>query len=202
MFMDAGSIEVKENEPVKVNKIHFLIHPGYDSDRDIKDDVASDDELLLDKYLEQSKKLGSDELMLVFCHKTFKDLRQSVQTGDKLGKTLREMKTVLGKRMVLVTNRFDVFDSPDAFQKVLSIVKGRGYDFDNNVDSVAYGETFGLCVPDGAENLNRNAGFTKKTIIIPELTDYPKYSPRAVARIRARIEKDKSETVSVEFGMF
>lgn len=112
------------------------------------------------------------------------------------------MKTVLGKRMVLVTNKFDVFDSPEAFQKVLSIIKGRGYDFDNDVDTVAYGETFGLCVPDGAENLNKNAGFAKKTVIIPELTDFAKYSPKAAATTRARIEKEKSETVSVEFGMF
>ncbi len=200
--MDGGSIEVKENEPVKVNKFHFLIHPGYDSDRDIKDDVTPDDELLLDKYLEQSKKLGSDELMLVFCHKNFKELRKSFQNGDKLGQTLRDMKKVLGNRMVLVTNQFDVFDSPEAFQKVLSIIKGRGYDFGKDAETFAYGETFGLCVPDGAENLNRNAGFAKKTVIIPELTDFAKYSPRAAARTRARIERDKSETVSVEFGMF
>lgn len=200
--MDAGAIEVKENEPVKVNRIHFLIHPGYDWDCDIRDGVMPADERLLDKYLEQSKKLGSDELMLVFCHKTFKDLRKSAQTGDKLGKTLREMKTVLQKRMVLVTDQFDVFDSPEAFQKVLSIIKGRGYDFGNDVDTVAYGETFGLCVPDGAENLNRNAGFVKKTVIIPELTDYPKYSPKAAALTRARIEREKLETVSVEFGVF
>lgn len=200
--MDAGSLEVKENEPTHVNKIHFLIHPGYDSDRDIKDDVTSDDGLLLDKYLEQSRRLGNDELMLVFCHKTFKDLRKSVQTGDKLGQTLREMKTVLRKRMVLVTNDLNLFDSPEAFQKVLSIIKGRGYDFGKDVDTVAYGETFGLCVPDGAQNLNRSAGLTKKTVIIPELTDYSKYTSKAAALTRARIEKDKSVTVSVEFGMF
>jgi hypothetical protein len=196
---DQADIEYKERTPLRVDKLHFLIHPGFITDPAVMEmGVSPEGPALLEKYVEQAQKLRENELMLVFPHTDFGELRSDLAEGKIYAKTLKKIKEILGRRMVLVSADFDVFESPRVFQRSLSIIKGRGYDFTPDAETFAYGETLGLCVPDGAENLNKSGGFNKKTSIIPELTD-GNNDEKVYAAVRARLKTDKSYP-HVSFG--
>lgn len=162
--------------PVSINRIHFLIHPGFITDPRIMLEVSTPEEIdanksILGKYLEYTKKMRNDELMFVFLHTSPQELRKDFIEGKDYTKTLNEMKEMLGKRLIALSNKLDIFDKPDAIKTALDIAKRRGFNIDpSSVETIAYGETSLVCVPNGAENLNEAGGFVKKTTIIPELT--------------------------------
>lgn len=173
--MESQTIEV-EIKPVQISRIHFLIHPGYISDIDPE---ASESKKkwalgLLGNYTKMAECMREDELMVAFTHTSFNDLRRDILNDKAYAATLIVMKNLLGKRMIVVTAAGDdFFHKPGHMQKVINIIKKRNFAFSTeDVDTVAYGEYASDCVQDGAENLNRSAGFKKKTVIIPQLTDH------------------------------
>ena len=189
-----GSVEHKETAPIKIDKIHFLIHPGFVNY--VREEFRADtgpSSALLEKYVDQSRKLGPNELMLVFPYTNSAEFRRDVIKGERYAKTLREMKRILGRRMVVVTWELDIWNSPKELQKALELVSGRGYQFDNDVDTYAYGETIGICVRAGAKNINRTAGFNKRTVVLAQLTDLPFDTPKYRDNFRRFISEEQHD---------
>lgn len=165
----------------KIKKVHFLIHPGFvshffDNFAYLKKKISKEDlkdyVLLLDKYVNQAKALNDkeNELFVVFTHTDSSSLRLGIELGRLYTQKIREMKGILGKRMIVISNDHDVRSDKDIFGVVESIAKRRGFVIDKNVISEAYGEMLGLCVDQGANNLNRSGNLVEKTIINTKLT--------------------------------
>lgn len=175
-------------QPVNIHKIHFLIHPGFLSYEVPKmdGDVGSVnpyalrmDEYngLLDKYLTEAKTLKDDELMMAFAHTTRKQMVKDAKNEELYMVTLRELKNILGKRLIVLSGNFDVVNEDGVFDVAKKIAHERGYYFDNTVITEAYGEMLSICVERGADRMNRNAELQNKTLIRPSLTDTPVYTP-------------------------
>ena len=84
---------------------------------------------------------------------------------------VKKIKEILGKRAVVMTESFHVRNSEADVEKLTKIALARGYEFDKNVLSEAYGETLACCVKEGAENLNRKVDLKEVTEIDSKLTD-------------------------------
>lgn len=170
----------KEKELKKISKIHFLVHPGFLSDPVTKDSGETLEDLkkyhkLLDMYLEQAKKLKDDELMIALTHTDKSEYKEGLEEQSIRFTKLQDLKKILGKRFIVLSSDFDVFWDEEAMKTIKDLAKQRGYFFDENVLSEAYGETLGVCVDNVAQNMNETGGFKNKTIIRPELTDASLY---------------------------
>jgi hypothetical protein len=185
MNPEAASVEKERNR--KVDKIHFLIHPGFNlvfnvSDRinmqtEHRPEAARAYEDLLDAYIEKAKSLGKSEVMAVFLPVYRSDLK-SFGKDDVYFKKIAELKRVLGPRGIFFSDQLPVVGAENAhdfellFERVMRMLKARGYTVSADVESEAYGEAIDACVPIGTENLNKALGLTKRTRIDPELTDH------------------------------
>lgn len=167
-------------ETVEVSKLHFLIHPGFLADSAQYDpgEVGWKEKglPLLDIYIDHAQKIPDNELVLVFLHPSLSELRRDFKAHKPYTERVRQLKKILGKRMLAFSGGFDVFgelgDNPDdQVEEIRQLAEKRGFVFNQNVSSEAYGETLGVCVEDGANNLNKILKLMKKTIIKPELTD-------------------------------
>ena len=169
----APKIENKEKK--KISKVHFLIHPGYlhymgygyNSEKY---------KALLPLYINQAKNLGDNELMFAFVHTSKPQLKRDIEAGALYTETLKEIKNILGDRLIVTTGDTEIVHgvkkAKDALSKILRIAEARGYTFDAKVLSEAYGEMLEACVQSGAENLNIAAGLKHKTKVRSELTDF------------------------------
>ena len=174
---------IESKEPVKISKIHFLIHPGFlsdevESDRDAgtTQEVIQAEESLPNKYVEQSRTLHDDEVMIAFTHSSKRKLRRDLRQEKIYAEKLRELKEILGDRLIVLSEDFDLFidridQRQDIFETIEQIASARGFRFDENVLTEAYGETLGMCVEEGAQALNVRANFNEKTLIRPELSN-------------------------------
>lgn len=167
--------EVKN--PIEVSKLHFLIHPGFlaDPDTDLTGaPVPEFSQLLLERYLQHAKGIPDDELVLVFLHTAPSDLIRDFRNRKNYTEKIRQIKRVLGKRMLTFSADFDVFGETETTgqaDEIKQMAERRGFRFNENVPSEAYGETLGVCVEEGASNLNKVLKLVKKTLIRPDLTD-------------------------------
>ncbi len=198
--------ESGEHLPVRVSRINFLIHPGYLTDPDKVDLQAMDSftrvkyRLLLGKYVEKAKGMRNDELLFVFTHATAEVLEEDINENKDYARTLLEMQKILGSRMLVIPHDIDVTYSPRAINPVLEEAKRRGFKITKDVETNAFGETLGSCVPYITDNLNSRAGFTKKTIILPELTDIAINDPEIWQRSLNPLSNKFSRQTRVTFN--
>ncbi len=171
----------------KIKKIHFLVHPGFlsyevpkmaDKNPARNPYILRMDEykMLLDKYIQEASRLGDDELMIAFAHTTLEQMAKDLKGGELYVEKLRELKKILGRRLIVLSGNNDVVNDDGVFEVAKEIAKQRGFYFDDDTLSEAYGEMLSICVERGADRLNRNAQFKEKTLVRPELADIPVYT--------------------------
>lgn len=184
-------------KPIEVSKLHFLIHPGFlaDPDTDLMGaPVPESSQVLLDRYLEHAKGIPDDELVLVFLHATLSDLIRDFRNRKNYTQKISQMKKVLGKRMLTFSADFDVFgetEADDQADEIKQLAEKRGFRFNENVSSEAYGETLGVCVEEGASNLNKVLKLVRRTLIRPEFTDAAasvKFSSEDIKKHKERLK--------------
>lgn len=165
---------IENKEKKKISKIHFLIHPGYLSDEKYESKYNQ----LLERYIEKAKDLKDDELMFAFpATNLIGELKNDIKENKLYMRTLKTLKDVLGDRLIVLAEGFNfVYDIDEnvggpAFEKMKRITEARGFTFDRDVFSEAYGEMLPYCVVDGAKNLSRAGKLRRKTVVKTELTD-------------------------------
>jgi len=174
----------EKSQFTEVKKLHFLIHPGYMSDpaQDFIEDMDQSDERymqwtpLLNSYVDKARELPEDDIMLVMLHASFKSLLDDFKQDKEYTKTLKNLKKVLGRRMIALSDDFPI-ENEDSFYFAEEIANTRGFNIPRSVYSEAYGEQLEHCVPEGAQMANKSLRLVKKTVLKPELTDY-QGSPR------------------------
>ncbi len=156
-----------EQERKKIAKIHFLIHPGY-----MAKAVSPDFEEMTTHYLEKAKTLHDDELMIVFSYRPRQMMKSDIEHGRGYAGAVDQLKEILGPRLIVLTG--DVTTPEGAtidFENAKKIAEARGYTFDRDVLTEAYGEEIDRCVQWGTNNLENAGHFSHETEIRPELTD-------------------------------
>ncbi|MCL5010919.1 MAG: hypothetical protein M1127_01775 [Patescibacteria group bacterium] len=202
----------KEQEKIKVSKLHFLIHPGYELIEAAKagDDLVKQDltkyKKLLDSYITEALKIKekNTELLLLFLSENRDFLKGLNREKNKfnfelismiLFETIDALREILGSRLIVIaenvpplsiyaipsrwrdylkmirTVTYQNKKSTDMIKAVKQIAKERGFYWDENVESEAYGEYRDICVKEGAKNLQRMFVLKKEPIIREELTD-------------------------------
>ncbi len=150
--------KIENREKKHISKIHFLIHPGFVNEAGRQSSPKKDDIeaglALLNRYVERAKTLPEDEIMVAFPYFE-SQLKDHIQEQHPYDVTLRELRNILGKRLIVLTN--DVHVTPesasDAIEKIGKICESRNYFFDKNVLTDAYGEMLAACVYTGSEKL-------------------------------------------------
>jgi len=136
---------------------------------------------LLSDYEQKAKTLGQDEVMVIISPSDISLIRKHKKLNKPYVQTIERIKKILGKRAVVLMDRLDFFDEKEARFKLKKVLNSRGYYFDENVLSEAYGETLGCCVDDAAEGLNREEKLSKKTVIKIDLTSGKGSDPESEA---------------------
>lgn len=181
---------LENRERMKISKLHFLVHPGFLSDPNTLEKPTTWQKLIaeghdydsimaelrkweetLQIYVEQAKKLKEDELMFVFTHTTSEQLKEDLEEKKAYAVTLKAMKKILDKRLVVVSGDFDIFNEAEALDVAKEVAAARGYVLDEDVFTEAYGEILEQCVTEGAAAMNRKGGFRNKTVVRQKLTD-------------------------------
>lgn len=169
----------------KINKIDFIIHPGFLLTKEAREDFENNSEItdeykkLFSSYIEEAKKTTEDQLCFVFIPETRTNLKEFGKTKDYYYELLRELKSILGERGVFITDNDkdstfignNLSGAKEQLNKLLAIVKARGYIFDEQALTRAYGEQVGMCVEDAAKKLNKLMGLKKSTLVEVRLTD-------------------------------
>ncbi|MBT3230406.1 hypothetical protein HN358_01295 [Candidatus Uhrbacteria bacterium] len=181
----------------QINKVNFLIHPGWFYEYAVQDavhyegsideQVREAGEKMLDSYLKHVKSIGEDEILFVFATSSVESMLNMKDEGfGKSLDTLREIKGQLGRRAIIITDPLIEISSggENVYKKARQMALARGFEFGKDVTSEAFGEQLGNCVENGAEKFNEIEGFSIKTLIRPELSDAPhelfgEYDPKA-----------------------
>jgi hypothetical protein len=169
----------EKKEGIKISKLHFLIHPGFNTDpHELKmfdyfqrEREIFQNQFVLERYIGEAKKMEPDEIMIAFLHTKGEDLKSDLKENVLYAKTIKELKNILGGRLVVISDKFNVNNDPKAYEAAKKVMEARGYVFDGDVYLKAYGECFGACVQRGSQNLRESGGFSKKVEIDRELTD-------------------------------
>lgn len=175
----------------KVDKLHFLIHPGFDSDPDVgtpnldeqewmkeKGELETKFDPLISSYLERAKNLSRNDIIAAFVHTTKGELKEDFRASKSYAAMLHTMRSALGRRLVVLTNDENIFfemeeeASGHAMRLIREICARRGYEFTEETSTVAYGEELDCCVVNGAIALNKAGGFKTNTLIETALTDF------------------------------
>ena len=183
--LNQSSSKDKQLQPI--SRIHFLIHPGFGSDPRVCE-LANEERLkqsedMLGKYANQARQMQPDEVMFAYVHSKPPELRQDLKEGKPYTRSLRELKKILDKRLIVLSDRIDIFDGDQAINESRIIAQLRGFIFNPGVETVAYGETSYVCVPDAAINLNATANFQKPTKVLLGLTE-ASLNPRGITGTR------------------
>ena len=181
-------------KPIEVSRIHFLIHPGYMSLPETREEFVNEPKAieeykeLFDKYFKKARSLANNELMFVFMPLTITDLKQNKKINDFIYIKLSELKDILQQRGIFLTdhvNKTIVTGDPEEyyekdqgekilhkqFSDMMRVAKARGYTLTPEVESEAYGEMLSTCVDIGASNIQSKLGLIKPTTIRTALTD-------------------------------
>lgn len=186
------TIPENESEKIKVSKIHFLIHPGFIEAIGRKDkdaEALSRDQL--ESYVAEARKLAANELIFAFTIDHRANITRHAKEHRAYIGYLRTLKSILGPRLILLTEDQDLFnaDRAKAFTAAKRIAESRGFTFDQNVFSEGYGETLGACVDDGSISLNKQGNLNNPTIIRTSLTNNPRPASSQLARYEAKKKK-------------
>lgn len=169
----------------KISKIEFLIHPGFQSmdfghggigDLATHGHVENPYDALLNMYVEHAKSLKQDELMVAFTNLEAMSLRK---VEPMYLNVFQQIKQILGKRFIILGARQRIFtetigyEKAEGFKTLKKIARARGFTFDKNITTEAFGEMLDGCVEAAANYLNTTGRLRKKTTIVPELTQQP-----------------------------
>ena len=173
----------------KATELHFLIHPGFCADPDMYGDIDSDalwqEEKarkekecahLLEAYVQSARELTRTGLMAVFLHRTRDEVRKDTKRGKAYITLIQQLSEILGPRVAVMEDNWQIFDdlyssTAETMQALRDIFSEGGFQWDQDVTTVAYGEVLDCCVVDGAQSLNIAGGFTAPTLIRPEVTE-------------------------------
>lgn len=166
-----------------ISRIHILIHPGFITDPRVNEDgYESKFEGVFKGYLNEARAMTPTEVMIAFCHAYRSELKIDLKAGNSYAVALRELKGLLKERLVVIANQQnDWISSPYLGRLALASLSRRGFVFNRDIETVAYGETDGACVPAGAIMFNSAARLRQPTRIIQRLTDSQFY-PKSVRR--------------------
>lgn len=181
----SGNIDAKKTlERVKISKIHFLVHPGYLLNTQTllvtekSDDFDEKYFQLLSSYRKKAQNLPKNEIMIVVSHMPQSSFRSGKESGEGFMAILEDIKNILGRRCIVISQdtvpcdfrgEFKITD--EGMESLEKIILQRGFDFNRNVLTEAYGETFSFCVHSVANSINKKAGFGPRTEINTSLTD-------------------------------
>lgn len=195
---------MKEQAPRKIRKIHFLIHPGF-----LTALMGQEKAHLINKYEQNLEMLSDDELVVIILHPD-RDRLKSHFTGDdkeerpeynRERETMLRMREIIhrfGPRAITLSGSTTVdasglFKADHAIHEIRRIANARGFTFDTDTITEAYGELLGACLDRGAENLNKTGGFTTPTVLNSLLTDYGSFSDGKGAVIKNLEDHKKSK---------
>lgn len=111
-----------------------------------------------------------DELMMAFLHTKREKIKQDIRADKEYIETLDELKKILGKRLIVVSNKFDITNDAEAYETAKKIMESRGYYFNQDVFIEAFGECQAACVRLGKNVIEKAGGFERMEIN-RELTD-------------------------------
>ena len=180
------SLEIP-SEIIQLNKIFFLVHPGFLRDADtfmfsVENDLRLGREMSL-KYLEQIKGLGDDECVLLFTHKQKGEFREDLKFDDEYATFIRKLKQKLGDRLVVFTETLRPQKWKRFPEKLRAILKARGYEFSPQVQTFAFGEYMDACVPQYAQAANKAMQLAGKTgVLVEKSAYYPGENPDELIR--------------------
>lgn len=162
-----------------LKKIHFLIHPGFlITARAIEaSEFSRAAETIFLKYAQRTSetKQNPNEMVFAFAYSQIKSLKNDIKSGEPYTVFLNISKKYLGSKLVILQDNPSLLNSivePGPHMNEIAstlrrIANARGYDFDNNTFSEAYGELLFDCVDKGAGNLNTALKLKNKTEIDP-----------------------------------
>lgn len=170
-------METLEHEPLQaIKKIHFLIHPGSASENSNIGKSASE----LSRYIKKASTLTSDELMILYVHKAKKYLGEDMKEAKCYTHTILELRKILGRRLIIFSEDsgyIDIQDDRDVpllnYELIKEVANARGYDFDENVESEAYGEYWAGCVSGWANALYEGLKLVHPINIMLAYTEAP-----------------------------
>lgn len=170
---------------MKVEAVHFLIHPGFCSEYELsprskewgseflsKDNKSSDTQYLplREAYVDYARSLREEEILLVFSHLDLYQLTRTHQIGKSYVQFLKKLKRAAGSKLIFFSNECNPFSLTENWM-ILGKLRGLGLEITKEADSYALGETLRSCVADGARSLNITLGLVKPTVILPHLTE-------------------------------
>lgn len=109
-----------EKEYRQINKIHFLIHPGFDADPNtllrkaktelnmpLKDEFISAQQSLL-KYKSVAESMNQDEIMIAFLHPEKSDIKTDIKDNQPYLEVIKSLKAILGNRLITLGGDFKI----------------------------------------------------------------------------------------------
>ncbi|MCC7433033.1 hypothetical protein IT412_05950 [Candidatus Peregrinibacteria bacterium] len=157
-----------EQQLKPVNSIHFLIHPGYLLDeRQFLETPASlalewreIGQQMLSIYLAKIAEMNESDLMILYVHDGFNELRNQVAAGSPHVDIYRQIRKALRKRLFVYTEGA----SPE--QSFPLQLRARGFKMPAaTISTQAYGEYVDACVVSYSSRLNQILGLQNPTVI-------------------------------------
>jgi hypothetical protein len=190
-----------EKKTEEIKKIYFLIHPGFSMDSRSWEMYSPKDreagirkyKALPESYLEKAKGMDRDELMFAFAHQDRNGMKSGAKEEQAYMEILGEIKKIIGRRLIVLSNQLDVTSDTRAFEAAKRIANSRGFNFNRDVFTEAFGEYLVCCVSKGADTLNRSGRLNHKTKINTNLTEarVDNYGPETIGDLRNRFKRVK-----------
>lgn len=202
--------QICPQERVYAKKLHLLVHPGYrlfsggqagaieTEDKKTKE--------LFDLYIAQVRTIADrtsetrSEIMFVFHVATSRMLQERTHEHTFLIRQYREMQRLLQKRIFFLSDIImeAVSDSADkygpVFDRARCMARDAGYSFrKDSVDTEAYGEAIGSCVPSLAHSFNAHFDLKNPTTIITGLTSLHSLSDEALEEIKLYLARKQEK---------
>jgi|GEM_PF-3106304 len=187
--------EPESRELIKVSKLHFLVHPGYtiEENKRLRSRLGTEamkelmlnpknyrddfNERLLEMFIEQAQKMPEEELMLIFTPTDRSEFKDGIVNQDQYMTAVLEIKKILGKRAIVILDDYKLATRIPDLNKLgsylINVIRARGFEINNDTESVAYGEYIGKCVNAVAINMRRLLKIQNPTTVIRRLTDDP-----------------------------
>jgi|GEM_PF-5137966 len=77
--------------------------------------------------------MNENELMIAFIHVPRNQIKPDIKEDFFYIRKIQELKRILSRRLIVLSDDFDIFEDNKAIQEIKEIAKTRGYHFDENV---------------------------------------------------------------------
>jgi|ERR1035437_1009123 hypothetical protein len=171
---------IENQEKIKINKMHVLVHPGYLEDVTSREtgNIAKG-QALFEKYKKVAQNLPRNEIMVVLIHNRPEEFYKDFKEGANYVKNIKSIQQgTQPKQVIILTSNTVPFSGADerydseALDKIKSIAQNRGYEISPETEVEVFGETHDECVQEAFLGI-KNTGFfkTENIRIVKELTD-------------------------------